>query len=177
MSTLVKDSILWMGLMHTHGTALNLRVFSEPLVVPLWHQDIIINVFRLSVQSPQNSEISVLQLARVIFVSLMAAEAKADCALWGLEMQDNPVCWCWKQTGCWPWPCYGPDPNSVANTSVEFALQGNHLTPGRKLSSIRLCVQCGQARHHGEVRQIVSQINSQKPLLFRRYFYVCVTPV
>lgn len=50
--------------------------------------------------------------------------------------------------GCWPWPCYGPDPNSVANTSVEFALQGNHLTPGRKLSSIRLCVQCGQARHH-----------------------------
>lgn len=75
-----------MGLLHTHCTALNLRVFSEPLVVPMWHQDVIINFFRISVQSPQNNKISVLQLARVIFVSLMAVEAKADCALWGLEM-------------------------------------------------------------------------------------------
>ena len=81
-----------MGLPHTHCTALNLTFFSEPLVVPLWHQDIITKFFYLSVQSPKNNEMSVLQLARVIFLSLMALEGKDDCALWGLEMQDNPVC-------------------------------------------------------------------------------------
>jgi len=113
MSTLTKDSILWMGLPHTHCAALNLPFFSEPLVVPLWHQDIIINFFHLSVQSPKNNEMSRLQLARVIFLSLVARQRKDDCALWGWGMQGNPVCHCWRRTGCWPWPYCGPGPNSI----------------------------------------------------------------
>lgn len=92
---------------------------------------------------------TVLQLCRVIFLSLMVLEGKDHCVLWGLGMQDILVSYSWNQTGCWHCPCYGPGLNSAANTTVRCALLGNHLTPsGREMRNTLPSLQCGQVQHH-----------------------------